>query len=155
MTAAVCGAASETDTALKLQSLAHVPIMDLTGKLDLVRLAALFARAALVIANDSGPLHLAAASGAPSLCVLGGGTFGWCVAYDVPPAEGRSLPRAVWHKMDCYGCGWRCVFQPKGAECAPCLAQVGVNQILDEALRILIGPTSAEPFGVSASEAGR
>lgn len=37
----------------------------LVGQLDLGRLAALFARAAIVISNNSGPVHVAAAAGAP------------------------------------------------------------------------------------------
>ncbi len=79
MDAAVCGAANEVEAALELQSLVHAPVVNLAGKLDLVRLVALFARAALVVANDFGPLHLVAASGAPSLCVLGGGTCTMCL----------------------------------------------------------------------------
>jgi len=37
---------------------------------DMAQLAALFRRAALVVANDSGPMHLAAACGTPTLALL-------------------------------------------------------------------------------------
>lgn len=43
---------------------------DLTGQTDLPRVAALGARAALVVGNDTGPLHLAAASGSPTIVLF-------------------------------------------------------------------------------------
>ena len=39
---------------------------DLTGRTDFVQIAALGARAALAVGNDTGPLHLIAAAGAPT-----------------------------------------------------------------------------------------
>jgi len=43
---------------------------DLTGRTDLVQIAALGARAAIAIGNDLGPLHLIAAAGAPTIAVF-------------------------------------------------------------------------------------
>jgi ADP-heptose:LPS heptosyltransferase len=43
---------------------------DLTGKTDFAQIAALGARAALVVGNDTGPTHLAAAAGAPTLALF-------------------------------------------------------------------------------------
>jgi len=43
----------------------HFPVLDLTEQTTLPELAAVLARADVVIANDSGPLHLAAALGRP------------------------------------------------------------------------------------------
>jgi ADP-heptose:LPS heptosyltransferase len=43
---------------------------DLTGRTDFARVAALGARAAIVIGNDTGPLHLAAAAGAPTIVLF-------------------------------------------------------------------------------------
>jgi ADP-heptose:LPS heptosyltransferase len=43
---------------------------DLTGQTDFPRIAALGARAALVVGNDTGPLHLAAAAGAPTIVLF-------------------------------------------------------------------------------------
>lgn len=45
-------------------------VQDLTGKTDFVDIATLGAHAALVIGNDTGPLHLAAAAGAPTLALF-------------------------------------------------------------------------------------
>ena len=41
-----------------------IPILDLCGRTDLHQLAALSAESDLLISNDTGPLHLAAAAGA-------------------------------------------------------------------------------------------
>jgi lipopolysaccharide heptosyltransferase II len=46
-------------------------IQDLGGALSIGALHALFRRAQLVISNDSGPMHLAAAQGAPTLGLFG------------------------------------------------------------------------------------
>lgn len=45
--------------------------LDLTGRLDLVQLAAVLQRADLFLGCDSGPMHLAAAVGTPVLAVFG------------------------------------------------------------------------------------
>jgi ADP-heptose:LPS heptosyltransferase len=43
---------------------------DLTGRTDFARIAVLGARAALAVGNDTGPLHLAAAAGAPTIVLF-------------------------------------------------------------------------------------
>ena len=45
-------------------------VRDMTGKTDFARIVELGARAALAIGNDTGPLHLIAASGAPTLALF-------------------------------------------------------------------------------------
>jgi ADP-heptose:LPS heptosyltransferase len=45
-------------------------VTDLTGKTDFAQIAALGARAALAVGNDTGPLHLAAAAGAPTIALF-------------------------------------------------------------------------------------
>lgn len=45
--------------------------VDLTGKTNLRQLVALLERAALVIANDTGPMHIAAALGRPMVSIYG------------------------------------------------------------------------------------
>jgi heptosyltransferase I len=46
------------------RALGPVPLLDLCGRTSLIELAALAAESDLVISNDTGPLHLAAAAGA-------------------------------------------------------------------------------------------
>ncbi|MFN3520645.1 MAG: glycosyltransferase family 9 protein [Phenylobacterium sp.] len=65
----VIGGAQETPLARAIQRLAP-QARDLTGQTDLPRIAGLGARAALVVGNDTGPLHLAAAAGAPTIVLF-------------------------------------------------------------------------------------
>ena len=45
---------------------------DLTGRTDFARIAVMGAKAALAVGNDTGPLHLAAAAGAPTVVLFSG-----------------------------------------------------------------------------------
>ena len=45
-------------------------VLDLTGRTDYAQIAALGARATLAVGNDTGPTHLVAAAGAPSLVLF-------------------------------------------------------------------------------------
>ena len=66
----IIGGPEETDqvsTALP----ANVAGANLAGRLTLLQLAALLQRARLLVSNDSGPVHLAAAAGTPALVLFG------------------------------------------------------------------------------------
>ena len=61
----IIGGLQESAVARQIQR--HVgTARDLTGRTDFASIAAMGAKAALVVGNDTGPLHLAAATGAPT-----------------------------------------------------------------------------------------
>ena len=65
------GAEKDSALAKKITDLTmHKPIM-LCGKTDLKTLGAIFKKAIVVISNDSGPMHLAAAVGSPVIAIFG------------------------------------------------------------------------------------
>lgn len=100
---------------------------DLTGQLTLPEIAALCAQADLYVGNDSGPLHLAAAVGAPTL-----GLFG-----PTPPARYAPRgPRAVALRapLDCRRC-WRGSPFPQCA--GRCMAALDVETVWAAAERLL------------------
>jgi heptosyltransferase-3 len=66
-----------------LDALPHA--IDLVGRLSLPEIAAFLARSSLFVGNDSGLMHLAAASGAPTL-----GLFGPTSAAEYAPAGQRA-----------------------------------------------------------------
>ena len=91
-----------------------VRVIDLVGRLDLVELAAVLKRLALLITGDTGPMHLAAAVGTPVVAVFGPSdplryapkaTRVRIVRVDLPcsPCNRIRLPpaRCVGHMPDC------------------------------------------------------
>jgi ADP-heptose:LPS heptosyltransferase len=65
----VVGGIQEQEIARKIQR-GLSQARDLTGRTDFAAIALLGARAGLVIGNDTGPLHLAAAAGAPTIVLF-------------------------------------------------------------------------------------
>ena len=64
----IIGGPQESGLARTIQS--KVQARDLTGRTDFAQVAVLGARAALAVGNDTGPVHLIAAAGAPTLVLF-------------------------------------------------------------------------------------
>ena len=64
----VLGSAAERGLAGEIAE--HVPVLDLTGRTDFGELASLARAAKLAVGNDTGPMHLIAAAGCPSLVLF-------------------------------------------------------------------------------------
>ncbi len=92
---AVTGSRRERALAAEVVEASGRPLYDLSGRLELDDLVALLSRAELVIANDTGPVHLASALGIPVLGLYGPNTpllYGPLSAesrafYDAPPCS--------------------------------------------------------------------
>jgi ADP-heptose:LPS heptosyltransferase len=65
----IIGGMQESDMARTIQRRAP-QARDLTGRTDFAQVAVLGARAAVAVGNDTGPLHLIAAAGAPSVALF-------------------------------------------------------------------------------------
>ena len=71
-TVVILGAASErAEAAAAIDTLPAARVHNLVGKLDLLTVAALLARCDFFVGNDSGLMHIAAASGIPTLGLFG------------------------------------------------------------------------------------
>jgi ADP-heptose:LPS heptosyltransferase len=97
------GAASEADVSGAVRAAAAHPIVDLTGRTGLGALAAVLARSAVVVANDSGPLHLARAVGTATVGLY------WCgnAINAAPATRTRHRPLLSW-TVHCPECGTDC-----------------------------------------------
>jgi ADP-heptose:LPS heptosyltransferase len=97
------GAAGEVDVSNAVANAATRPIIDLTGRTDLGALAAVLQRCAVVVADDSGPLHLARAVGSATVGLY------WCgnAINAAPATRTRHRPLLSW-RVHCPECGVDC-----------------------------------------------
>ncbi len=65
------GTKGESQNVEKLRSLAPVPVANLAGRTSLAELIELMRKARLVVTNDTGPGHIAAALGVPIVMIFG------------------------------------------------------------------------------------
>jgi ADP-heptose:LPS heptosyltransferase len=125
----VCGGMSDRETEEEMLSYMTCTGIALSGTISLPQLAAVFSQCSLFIGNDSGPLHLAAASGISTLCVLGGGHFGRFYPYGSSRKH-----RAVYRTLPCYHCNWNCAF-----ERPHCIDEVTLEEVWSVAKEMLGG----------------
>jgi heptosyltransferase-2/heptosyltransferase-3 len=128
------GGPDDLDSPLLIESIMRRPAGQLAGQTSFGQLAALFERASLVVGVDSGPLHLAAAVGAPTLRLYGPtdpARYGpWA------PAQ-PGLHPTLFGDLPCRPCG-DLVAPPCGAHQDPaCLAAVQPPAVIEAALRLL------------------
>ncbi|CAA9892859.1 Glycosyl transferase [Candidatus Methylobacter favarea] len=96
----ITGIEAETGLVNEFVRLTNNRAVSLAGKLSLGGLAALGAEAALVIANDTGPLHLATAAGAKTVGIY------WCgnLINASPITRAKHRPLLSW-MLKCADCG--------------------------------------------------
>lgn len=97
---AVNGVEDEADVVGDVIARMRHPAVDLCGKLSLSGLCGLLERAALLVSNDSGPLHLALAIGTP--CV---GVYWFSNLYVAGPLAHRNHRIALSLQVECPVCG--------------------------------------------------
>ncbi len=143
------GSGSDVPLSTAVRRHAKIPIADLTGRTDLGTLAAVFRRCAAVVANDSGPLHLARAVGAATVGLY------WCgnAINAAPVGRTRHRPLLSW-TIHCPVCGIdtsTAGFPHRPGEgCAhrpSFLDQIPVVEVLEEVLDLLSehAPSSPSP----------
>jgi ADP-heptose:LPS heptosyltransferase len=109
----------------------QMPAVDLSGRLSLSALAGLLSRAHLVVANDSGPVHLAAAVRARTVGVY------WCgnLLNSGPLTRTRHRAPVSW-RLNCPVCDANCLDGHCGHD-ASFVEEVPVEVVLSDALDLL------------------
>ncbi|UOD31903.1 glycosyltransferase family 9 protein [Massilia violaceinigra] len=97
---AVNGSADEAPLVRELIAAMHHPAIDLSGKASLGALCGILARSALVVSNDSGPLHLALAIGTPAV-----GIYWLTNLIESGPLRQEGHRAAVSLRVHCPVCG--------------------------------------------------
>jgi len=104
------GTAGEQELASRAKQAMREPAIDLTGRTTLGGLAAVIARARLLVCNDTGVSHIAAAMKTPSVVIAcGSDPKRWA------PLN-RELHRVLYHDVPCRPCAHRQC--PIGHDCA-------------------------------------
>jgi heptosyltransferase-2 len=115
------GSSDMRPLAAEIRALAGVPVLDLAGATTLVDLAGILAHASVVVSNDTGPLHLAAAIGVPVVALYGSTDPAVCG----PRGEGPI--RVFYDRVECSPCWLR--------ECPvpghPCLDPLDADRVFE------------------------
>jgi len=107
--------------------------VNLAGKTDLLALSALLAQAALFVGNDSGPAHLAAAMGTPTLTIFGSTNPNWTAPL------GERARTSGPHPVPCTPCYLKLC--PIGL---PCLKELTVDEVWHEVLELNRGENAQQ-----------
>jgi lipopolysaccharide heptosyltransferase II len=110
------------------------------GRTSIRQMAALIARCRLLLGNDSGPMHLAAALGVPVAAVFGPGDPARTAPVFVPRNGGaRESVAAISRRYPCAPCRQdffrECYPSPSGKPM--CLESIGVDEVVAAASRLL------------------
>jgi ADP-heptose:LPS heptosyltransferase len=119
------------------------------GRLSLGGTAALFERCRLVLSNDSGPLHLAAAVGAATVGIY------WAanLINMGPPTRTRHRPLVSW-ALACPVCGADCLRDRCGHD-ASLVADVPVDAVLAEVVDLLARATPDQVVACGSGSSSR
>jgi len=121
------GGAGETQIGAQIKDTMRSSPLDLTGKTSVRQLMALLSEMDLVVTNDSGPMHIAAAFERPTVAL-----FGPTDHHTTSPACSRYA--IVRKETDCAPCLKRvCPVDHR------CMSRITVEDVLDAAARLLDG----------------
>jgi ADP-heptose:LPS heptosyltransferase len=134
----VVGTAADAAAAERLAAAMRHPVTDLTGRLGLGATLGVLARCVLLVGNDSGPRHLAAAVGTATIAIY------WCPNLLNAGPLTRSRHRvAVSFRTSCPICG----VDQSGRRCAhdvSFVADIGPDEVVREALQGYAAETAAD-----------
>jgi ADP-heptose:LPS heptosyltransferase len=140
---AVVGTAAEQPLADRLLATLEGEAADLTGRLGLGGLAGLLEQATVLVGNDSGPRHLAAAVGTATVAVHWGVSLG---SYG-PLYRARHRAPTAW-RLHCPVCGVNGLKQDcRSSHHASFVADVTTDEVLAEALDLLATETARASTG--------
>ena len=136
------GAADEVDLVESIREAAGVPTYSLVGELSLGALAALIGRAGLLITNNTGPAHIAAAMDTPVVdlyALTNPQHTPWAAASRMRVLN-RAVPCAYCYRSVC----------PEGHH--QCLRGVPPGEVVDAALELLFVKKDHEPETTATSD---
>jgi len=122
----ICGGPNDLAICSEVTQLIGENAVNLCGQTSLPELIELIRESTFLISNETSAVHIAAAVGTPSVCILGGGHYGRFLPY---PANLKNAPITVHHSMPCFGCLWQCNQAHTEGEAVPCIQNVSVDAV--------------------------
>ena len=117
------------------ESVTHkAPIINFCGETSINDLVFLIKGAHLVLGNDSAVFHLSVALRTPVVSIGGGGMP---VRFFPYPSNCVSSCVSIDYSMDCFGCGWNCIYSISPSEAAPCILGVSIDEVISASEGIL------------------
>lgn len=138
------GSAAERALVSQLKPLTTARLADFCGSLSLAQSVRLIGRAELLVANESGPMHIGVWCGTPVIGLVGGGHFGWFAPYPADFVHSAPL-RVACQPMPCFHCNWHCKFDVPAGQAVPCVRDIDTGNVIVQAHHLLNGGTTAEP----------
>jgi len=150
----ITGSTAEAGLAEQVERAAQRPVRSLAGAFTLGGLAGLYSTCDLVIANDTGPLHLAAAVGTATVGIYWIGNMLNCA----PADRGRHRQLISW-TLNCPQCGQPCLVDlyPRRFAGEPCphrvcfVSDVPLEEVLEAATECLSGGVAMRRFPARAA----
>jgi ADP-heptose:LPS heptosyltransferase len=133
----LCGGPGDQPVASRIVSSSNSALVNLAGRTTLSELTAVIRNAQLLLTNETSAVHIGAALGRPTVCILGGGHYGRFMPYSVVERGDRPLPTAVTHIMPCFGCNWQCKYPVPKGDAVPCIQQITVPDVWKMILAVL------------------
>jgi len=126
----ITGAEDDAPLAADIRQQMRAPVEDTTGRLPLSGLAGLLERCTVVVSNDTGPLHLAAAVGTATVGIY------WCVNMinAGPVTTARQRPLISWQRI-CPVCGIDRIHQ-RCDDQTSFVAEVASDEVITAALEL-------------------
>jgi ADP-heptose:LPS heptosyltransferase len=121
------GTAGEAPLTKRIGNAMREPAIDLAGRTSLGSLGAVIAKARVLVCNDTGVSHIAAATRTASVVVASGSDARRWAPLD------RELHRVLWHDIPCRPCAY--------AECPighPCALAISPRMVLEETRKALL-----------------
>ena len=121
-TPVLCGGPRDLPIARRVATLApELPWVFCAGITTLLQMMSVLAEARMLIANETGVVHMAAAVECPTVCIMGGGHFGRFYPY------GGVRYRIAYKPMDCFGCDWWCRYPT-----VRCISEITIDDVWKE-----------------------
>jgi len=120
LSSVVTGSPADEGLASEVVSCSDGAAVSLAGETDIRGMAAVAARSAVFVANDSGPMHVAASVGTPVVALFGPNTP------EVYAPRGAPS-RIVWHERPCCPCDQKTCVRADD----PCMNAIEVHEVYD------------------------